>query len=43
MNGAINGAILENYTVAETVKTYTNFGKECTLYYYCDKENKKLI
>lgn len=26
MNGAINGAILENYTVAETMKSYTGDG-----------------
>lgn len=38
MNGAINGAILENYTVAEIVKTYHNSAKECILHYYRDKE-----
>ncbi len=38
MNGAINGAILENYTVAEIMKTYHNSAKECILHYYRDKE-----
>ena len=33
MNGAINGAILENYTVAEMQKTWLNSAKECHLYY----------
>ena len=38
MNGAINGAILENYVVAEIVKTYRNDVKEAILHYYRDKE-----
>ena len=42
MNGAINGAILENYTVAETIKSYTNNGMECLIYYYRDKESKEI-
>ena len=29
MNGAINGAILENYVVAELRKTWQNNAKEC--------------
>lgn len=32
--GAMNGSILENYVVAEIVKTYLNCGKEPYLYYY---------
>ncbi|MBP5610325.1 MAG: hypothetical protein J6X72_03195, partial [Clostridia bacterium] len=28
MNGAINGAILENYIVSEIIKTYRNQAKE---------------
>ena len=42
MNGAIAGAILENYTVAETMKSYTNAGKECLLHYYRDKASKEI-
>ncbi len=38
MNGAMNGAILENYSVGEIVKTYHNSAKECILHYYRDKE-----
>ena len=34
MNGAINGAILENYTVAEIRKTWHNSAKECLLHYW---------
>lgn len=37
-NGALNGAILENYVVAELLKTYHNNAKECLLWYYRDKE-----
>ena len=32
-NGAINGAILENYTVAEIRKTWQNNAKECLVHY----------
>ncbi|MBQ8229850.1 MAG: ATP-binding protein [Clostridia bacterium] len=38
MNGAINGAILENYIVTEIRKTYLNSAKECLMHYYRDKE-----
>ncbi|MEE3472268.1 MAG: ATP-binding protein [Butyrivibrio hungatei] len=38
MNGAINGAILENYTVAEIRKTWHNSAKECLFHYYRDKD-----
>ena len=41
-SGAINGAILENYVVAEIRKTYMNNGKECLLWYYRDKENNEI-
>ena len=37
-NGALNGAILENYVVSELLKTYQNNAKECLLWYYRDKE-----
>lgn len=36
-NGAINGAILENYVVAEIMKTYHNAAQDCLLWYYRDK------
>ena len=42
MNGAINGAILENYVVAETMKSYANAGKECLMHYYRDKDSKEI-
>ncbi len=42
MNGAINGAILENYTVAEIRKTWLNNAKECQLYYYRDRDSNEI-
>lgn len=42
MNGAINGAILENYIVAEIRKSYLNAGEECYLHYYRDKDAKEI-
>ena len=41
-NGAINGAILENYVVSELLKTYHNNAKECLLWYYRDKSNNEI-
>jgi len=41
-NGAINGAILENYVVSEIIKTYHNSVKECLLWYYRDKDNREI-
>lgn len=41
-NGAINGAILENYVVSEIIKTYHNSAKECLLWYYRDKDNREI-
>ena len=35
-NGAINGAILENFVVSELLKSYHNNAKECLLWYYRD-------
>ncbi len=40
--GAMNGAILENYVVAEIMKTYLNCGREPYLYYYRDKDAKEI-
>ena len=42
MNGAMNGAILENYTVAEIRKTWQNCAKECLIHYYRDKDSKEI-
>ena len=42
MNGAINGAILENYTVSEIIKTYHNNVKECNFHYYRDKDSNEI-
>ncbi len=42
MNGAISGAILENYTVAEIRKTWLNSAKECLMYYYRDSNAKEI-
>ncbi len=42
MNGAINGAVLENYTVAEIIKTYHNSAKDCLLHYYRDKDSNEI-
>lgn len=41
-SGAMNGAILENYVVAEIMKTYLNCGREPYLYYYRDKDAKEI-
>ena len=40
--GAMNGAILENYTVAEIVKSYLNAGEEPNLFYYRDNDAKEI-
>lgn len=42
MNGAMNGALLENYVVSEIQKSYQNAGKEAYLYYYRDKDAKEI-
>ena len=42
MNGAINGAILENYTVAEIRKTWLNNAEDCMLHYYRDKDTNEI-
>ena len=42
VNGALNGAILENYAVSELLKTYQNNAKECLLWYYRDKEGHEI-
>lgn len=40
--GALNGAILENYTVAEIMKSYFNVGETPNLYYYRDSDAKEI-
>ena len=42
MNGAMSGAILENYTVSEIIKSYHNSGIEPFIYYYRDKDTKEI-
>lgn len=41
-NGAINGAILENYVVSEIIKTYHNNAKECLIWYYRDTNSNEI-
>ncbi|MCL2035296.1 MAG: ATP-binding protein [Oscillospiraceae bacterium] len=41
-NGAMSGAILENYVVSEMVKSYQNAGREPFIYYYRDKDSKEI-
>lgn len=41
-SGAMNGAILENYVVAEIRKTYLNYGKDPYMYYYRDKDAREI-
>lgn len=42
MEGAMNGALLENYAVSEVVKSYQNSGLEPFLYYYRDADAKEI-
>jgi predicted AAA+ superfamily ATPase len=42
MNGAINGALLENYVVAEIIKSYENQGLEAICHYYRDKDRQEI-
>ncbi len=41
-NGAINGAILENYVVSEIMKSYQNNAMDCLLWYYRDKNSNEI-
>jgi len=41
-NGALNGAILENYTVSELLKSYQNEAVDCLLWYYRDKDSNEI-
>ena len=42
MEGAMSGALLENYTVAEIIKPYQTAGQEPFLYYYRDKDAREI-
>ena len=42
MNGAMSGAILENFVVSEIIKSYHNCGLEPFIYYYRDKDTKEI-
>ena len=42
MNGAQDGAILENYVISEIKKTYHNSGLEPYLHYFRDKDGKEI-
>ncbi|MCM1244424.1 MAG: ATP-binding protein [Roseburia sp.] len=41
-NGAMNGALLENFTVSEIIKSYQNAGLEPFIHYYRDKDSKEI-
>lgn len=41
-NGAMSGAILENYVVSELLKSYHNNAKECLMWYYRDKSSNEI-
>lgn len=41
-NGAINGAILENFAVSELLKSYHNNARECLLWYYRDSNSNEI-
>jgi hypothetical protein len=41
-SGAMNGALLENYTVFEIMKSYQNSGLEPYLYFYRDRDSKEI-
>lgn len=42
MNGAMSGAILENFAVSEIIKSYQNCGVEPYIYYYRDKDTREI-
>jgi hypothetical protein len=42
MNGAMSGALLENYAVSEIMKSYQNNALEPFLYYYRDRDAKEI-
>lgn len=42
MNGAMNGAFLENYAAAEILKGYENSGRDISLYFYRDRDDREI-
>lgn len=42
LNGAMSGALFENYVVSEVKKSYQNAGREAPLYYYRDRDGKEI-
>lgn len=42
MNGAMSGAILENFAVSEIIKSYHNCGLDLYIYYYRDRDTKEI-
>ncbi len=42
INGAMSGAVLENFAVSEIIKSYHNCGMEPFIYYYRDKDTKEI-
>ena len=41
-SGAMNGALLENFTVSEIMKSYQNAGLEPYIYFYRDRDAKEI-
>lgn len=41
-SGAMSGALLENFTVSEIMKSYQNAGKEPFIHYYRDRDAKEI-
>lgn len=41
-SGAMSGALLENFTVSEIMKSYQNAGREPYLYFYRDRDAKEI-
>ncbi|MCD8311057.1 MAG: ATP-binding protein [Firmicutes bacterium] len=42
MNGAMSGALFENFTVSEILKGYQNTGREPFMYFYRDRDAKEI-
>lgn len=41
-NGAMSGALLENFAISEIIKSYQNTGKEPFIHYYRDRDAKEI-
>lgn len=41
-NGAMSGALLENFTVSEIMKSYQNVGREPYIHFYRDRDAKEI-